>query len=230
MLGGVVGPRGRARRAAGAEAEGGLRVRSRSGCSVCRGDGAAGPRASRRRKDPLGADPPSGNRPCPPCSEHCSSTLVVRGARSRLFPQIYRDFPAGLRARFDIVTWDPRGIGGSTPVRCFASEQEEERFFAGVPIAGSGFPVGRAQIDRSIRRYRQFGRRCGRRNGALLEHLSTADDARDLDLFASGRWRADDQLHQEFPTAHSWARPTRTCSRIGCERWISTGTSTRRLG
>ena len=105
------------------------------------------------------------------------------GRAVAVFPQIYRDFfPAGLRARFDIVTWDPRGIGGSTPVRCFASEQEEERFFAGVPIAGSGFPVGRAQIDRSIRRYREFDRRCGRRNGALLEHLSTADDARDLDL------------------------------------------------
>ena len=98
------------------------------------------------------------------------------------FAHYYEFFPAELRSRFDIVSWDPRGIGGSTPVGCFASEREESRFFSGVPIAGSGFPVGRAQIDRSIRRYREFDRRCGRRNGRLLEHVSTADNARDLDL------------------------------------------------
>src|SRR5689334_17546084 len=30
-------------------------------------------------------------------------------------------FPATVRARFDIVSWDPRGIGASTAVQCFAN-------------------------------------------------------------------------------------------------------------
>lgn len=44
------------------------------------------------------------------------------------------------------------------------------------------FPVGRAQIDTWIRRYRAFDRRCARGNVELLRHVSTADTARDLDL------------------------------------------------
>src|SRR4051812_29662717 len=27
-------------------------------------------------------------------------------------------FPAEIRASFDLVSWDPRGVGASTPVRC----------------------------------------------------------------------------------------------------------------
>jgi pimeloyl-ACP methyl ester carboxylesterase len=49
-----------------------------------------------------------------------------------------RDFaatvwPANARARFDIVGFDPRGVGLSSPVRCFATQADEGRFFAGMP-------------------------------------------------------------------------------------------------
>src|SRR5262249_54211033 len=46
-------------------------------------------------------------------------------------------FPPTVRARFDLVSWDPRGIGESTAVQCFASMDDEQAFFAGVP---EGFP------------------------------------------------------------------------------------------
>src|SRR5690242_19380490 len=36
--------------------------------------------------------------------------------------------------RFDIVGWDPRGSGGSTPVSCFASSAEREAFWQGMPV------------------------------------------------------------------------------------------------
>jgi pimeloyl-ACP methyl ester carboxylesterase len=90
-------------------------------------------------------------------------------------------FPAAVRARFDIASWDPRGAGASTPVECFASARDANRFLDGMVIASS-FPVGNAEIASWTRRYRAFGRHCERRSGGLLRHVSTADTARDLDV------------------------------------------------
>lgn len=90
--------------------------------------------------------------------------------------------PDSLRARFDVITWDPRGIGESTSVKCLGSEAAEDRFLAGVGKPSETFPVGAAQMSRWIRRYASFGRRCAQRAGNLLRHMSTADSARDMDL------------------------------------------------
>jgi pimeloyl-ACP methyl ester carboxylesterase len=98
-------------------------------------------------------------------------------------PLFFDHFPAALRARFDIVSWDPRGVGTSTAVQCFASKAAEERFFAGSPTrAVNGFPVGSGQMATWIDRYSGLGRDCKRRNGDLLRHVSTVDTVRDLDL------------------------------------------------
>jgi pimeloyl-ACP methyl ester carboxylesterase len=91
-------------------------------------------------------------------------------------------FPPALRARFDVVTWDPRGTGGSAAVQCFASQKDESRFLDGVGFPGQSFPFGKAEKRKWIRRYQGFGHRCGRTNGGLLRHVSTADTARDLNL------------------------------------------------
>ena len=42
---------------------------------------------------------------------------------------------AGLDGRFDIVGFDPRGIGFSDPLHCFDSVEALEAFFATVPVA-----------------------------------------------------------------------------------------------
>jgi pimeloyl-ACP methyl ester carboxylesterase len=101
------------------------------------------------------------------------------GAGTMLLPQWLDFFPAELRARFDLISWDPRGVGASTAVQCFATPDDEERFFAELPV---GFPVGRAEQHAWIEGYARFGQRCGERNGELLAHVSTAETARDLDL------------------------------------------------
>ena len=88
-------------------------------------------------------------------------------------------FPAAVRARFDIASWDPRGVGASAPVECFASAKAADHFLGGMILS---FPVGNVEIGKWIRRYRAFGRHCERRSGSLLRHVSTADTARDLDL------------------------------------------------
>jgi len=43
-------------------------------------------------------------------------------------------YPAEVRARYDIVGFDPRGVAASTPVRCFDSSAEREQFFAGYNV------------------------------------------------------------------------------------------------
>jgi hypothetical protein len=67
-----------------------------------------------------------------------------------VLPMAYDFFPAALRARFDFVSWDPRGIGRSTAVQCFASQEAENRFLARLP---QGFPVGRSERRTWIRLY-----------------------------------------------------------------------------
>jgi pimeloyl-ACP methyl ester carboxylesterase len=101
------------------------------------------------------------------------------GAGTEELPNWYRLFPATLRARFDLVSWDPRGVGASTAVQCFRSDRREARFLG---PAAAAFPQGRAERRVWTRTYRAFGRRCARRDGALLRHVSTEDSARDLDL------------------------------------------------
>ncbi|MGW1832467.1 alpha/beta hydrolase [Streptomyces tubercidicus] len=93
-------------------------------------------------------------------------------------PQTYPLFPRELRERFDIVSWDPRGIGSSTAVNCFATPREATTWIVSKPI---GFPVGARERAAWTAAYRDLGRRCEQRDPQLLRHVSTADTARDLD-------------------------------------------------
>ena len=101
------------------------------------------------------------------------------GAGTLLLPAA--GVPAALQARFDIASWDPRGVGESTAVECFASPEAELAFLDDMVI-GLSFPVGSAEMDAWLGRYEQLYRRCEQRSGDLLRHVSTADTARDLDL------------------------------------------------
>jgi pimeloyl-ACP methyl ester carboxylesterase len=94
-------------------------------------------------------------------------------------PQNYGFFPQEVRERFDIVSWDPRGIGNSTAVNCFGNREEADAWAAGKP---AGFPVGERQRTTWIAAYKDLARRCQERDPELLRHVSTADTARDLDL------------------------------------------------
>ncbi|QWB26435.1 MULTISPECIES: alpha/beta hydrolase [Streptomyces] len=93
-------------------------------------------------------------------------------------PQNYEAFPREVRERFDIVSWDPRGIGNSTAVNCFGSPEAAAEWAGGHAV---GFPVGAKERATWIEAYRDLSRRCERRNPELLRHVSTADTARDLD-------------------------------------------------
>ena len=78
--------------------------------------------------------------------------------------------------RFDVVSWDPRGTNDSTPVNCFTSDAARDQFWAGASI-----PFTKAASKAYQRKTVDLARRCGQVNGDLLDHISTADTARDLD-------------------------------------------------
>lgn len=86
-------------------------------------------------------------------------------------------FSDEVRARFDLIGFDPRGIGRSTPLRCFDSL--EESFAATAPFA---FPVTRNQERFWVRADEALARACERNGGPILDHMATANVARDLDL------------------------------------------------
>jgi pimeloyl-ACP methyl ester carboxylesterase len=86
--------------------------------------------------------------------------------------------PAILLRDYDIVSWDPRGVGDSTAVQCFPDAAAEAAFLG--PYAD--FPARTSQQAGFISRWAAFGGICAARNGTLLQYVSTADTARDLDL------------------------------------------------
>src|SRR4051794_24847404 len=80
------------------------------------------------------------------------------------------------QGRFDVVGWDLRGTATSTPVSCFRNETSRARFWGDRPIPTTG-----AESRRYLPKTIALARRCGKRNGRLLRHISAADTARDLD-------------------------------------------------
>ncbi|WP_245545680.1 alpha/beta hydrolase [Nocardia higoensis] len=97
-------------------------------------------------------------------------------------------FTGEISRRFDIVTFDQRGVGASAPVRCFADAAEQERFWRTVVLP----PLTEEQQRASARASRAYAEGCARYSGELLPHLTTVDAARDLDLLR--RAVGEDQL------------------------------------
>lgn len=88
-------------------------------------------------------------------------------------------FGSEVRAAFDIVGFDPRGVGSSTPIDCL-SDSRLDRYIASDPD-----PDTRAESRDGYAMMQSFGRGCLRRSGDLTRHVSTEDAARDMDVIRS---------------------------------------------
>ncbi len=78
-----------------------------------------------------------------------------------------------IRQQFDIVGFDPRGIGQSTPIVCHDNLQA---FVAADPV-----PTTQAQWDRLVQLTKDFDNACAQKYGSLLPFLGTKNVVRDLD-------------------------------------------------
>jgi pimeloyl-ACP methyl ester carboxylesterase len=78
-----------------------------------------------------------------------------------------------LLERFDIVAWDPRGVGESTAIECI----DNLDFF----FATDKSPDDQGEVDANIAAARQLVEACKARSGELLPHLSSRATVDDMD-------------------------------------------------
>jgi len=84
-------------------------------------------------------------------------------------------FPSSLTDRFDLVSFDPRGVGESDPVRCLDDDQKDEQ------LEGDLSPDDDAERAHSEAQQAELRKGCETRNPDLVTHMSTADVAADMD-------------------------------------------------
>ena len=96
-------------------------------------------------------------------------------------------YPAGIRARYDLVAVDPRGVAQSTPVVCL----EGKRMDAFTQIDTT--PDDERERDRLTAAHAAFGAACAEHSARILPHVSTVEAARDMDMLRAAL--GDRRLH-----------------------------------
>jgi len=78
--------------------------------------------------------------------------------------------------QYDIVGWDPRGAGGSTPVVCDNGATVDKW------MQLDQSPDNATEKQALLDGWKAFGASCLAKSGALLQHISTQDTVQDLDM------------------------------------------------
>jgi pimeloyl-ACP methyl ester carboxylesterase len=93
------------------------------------------------------------------------------------------DFVSGAASAFgqltehdDLVSFDPRGVGRSRPIRCLSSAQLD------ADIGTDPVPATASQLAALVAESKLIASNCYRRNGSYLDHVGTIDEARDMDV------------------------------------------------
>ncbi|MFF5505700.1 alpha/beta hydrolase [Streptomyces roseolus] len=77
---------------------------------------------------------------------------------------------------YDLVAFDPRGVGGSTQARCGLAV--EDRWL----VTLRSWPTADGSIGANVERARRVAEACERNGGALLRSLTTANQVRDMEV------------------------------------------------
>ncbi|AXE88475.1 alpha/beta fold hydrolase [Streptomyces sp. Go-475] len=92
-----------------------------------------------------------------------------------------------LRTRYDLVSFDPRGVGRSAPVIC-ENDQQLDAYFQ-----QDATPDDAAERTELLDNTKEFNEACEQNSKKVLPHVRTTDAARDLDLMR--QVLGDDRLH-----------------------------------
>ncbi|MBB5936808.1 alpha/beta hydrolase [Streptomyces zagrosensis] len=99
------------------------------------------------------------------------------------FAENYQD----LRERYDLVSFDPRGVGRSNGVRCL-DDRDLDAYHA-----ADATPDNARESTALDARIRTYAAGCKKHSGTVLPHIGTVNAARDLDLMR--RVLGDSKLH-----------------------------------
>ncbi|MBC9726380.1 alpha/beta hydrolase [Streptomyces sp. TRM68367] len=94
---------------------------------------------------------------------------------------------SSLRERYDLVSWDPRGVAASEGVRCRGDKEIR------AAEAVDSTPDTPAEERAYFQDAAAFGKGCQKSVGKLMSHVSTTDTARDMNLMR--QVLGDDRLH-----------------------------------
>ncbi|MGV9894834.1 alpha/beta hydrolase [Streptomyces tendae] len=85
-------------------------------------------------------------------------------------------YPAKVRAQYDMVAVDPRGVARSEPVECLDGPEMDAYTQTDVTPDDGG------ETDELVDAYKEFAEGCGADAPKLLRHVSTLETARDMDV------------------------------------------------
>ncbi|MFH8291077.1 alpha/beta hydrolase [Streptomyces sp. NPDC018059] len=94
---------------------------------------------------------------------------------------------AKLRTRYDLVSFDPRGVGRSAGIQCEDAERLDAYF------QEDSTPDDDAETKKLLHNVKAFNDACDKNSGRTLPHVRTTDAARDMDLMR--QVLGDDKLH-----------------------------------
>ena len=85
-------------------------------------------------------------------------------------------FDDSLRSAYDLVGWDPRGTGDSSPVRCLSDQQQDAYYQT------DATPDDATEVRTLEQQQRLFADACAANTGPILGHLDTISTVHDMDL------------------------------------------------
>ncbi|KOU68066.1 proteinase [Streptomyces sp. MMG1533] len=85
-------------------------------------------------------------------------------------------YPAEVRARYDMVAVDPRGVARSEPVECLGGQDMDAY------TQTDATPDDERETTELVDAYKEFAEGCGAHSPQLLRHVSTVEAARDMDI------------------------------------------------
>ena len=108
-----------------------------------------------------------------------SGVAYARAARAIVSPDVLR--------AYDIVGFDPRGVGGSDPVDCLDGPELDAL------IAADPTPDDQQEVDALLSLASSVGRQCEQRSGDIFRWMDTVSAAKDMDVLraALGQRRLD---------------------------------------